>query len=136
MKCTDDKCALIDWTAERERLQAEVEALRETIKDLGWRHVKIPPESKHQFSILFQRRHRKWALTKAREWWYWFVNYRDDNIRWEHERAEKAEADNAKLVGALERFMVWYDDDDYLGNTVEIFEHGRAVLKEVADAST
>ena len=52
-------------------------------------------------------------------------------------RAEKAEADNAKLVELVHQIIEWYDVDDcLLGNTSELFEQVRAVLKEVADASS
>ena len=74
-------------------------------------------------AVGYQRRHRRWAITKAREWWYWFVNYRDDNIRWEHEQTLKAEGEVAAWKSTCEKETVmgnrWKDHADRLLSRAE-----------------
>ncbi len=65
-------------------------------------------------------------------WIFWRKRASELAIAWytEKKRAEKAEADKAKLVKALENICAWIDSDSCGGvGSVKRYEEARAVLK-------
>ena len=86
--------------SELEKCRAEVEQLKKTIKELGWQQIDIPPQKRHQFSLLFQRRHRKWALKEMKDKQALWRNYAGE-VSEQMDEVEKCRAEVKRLKALL-----------------------------------
>ena len=91
-----------EWKERALKAETEREQLKNILTDLEWQQVKIPQQKQHQFSLLFQRRKRKWALHEM-YMWRAAANSINEDCTYNYKQAEKFKARVGELLTILQK---------------------------------